>query len=158
MLSNPVLALPDFTKTFIIETDASDKGVGAMLLQEGHPIAYISRALGPKNQALSTYEKECLAILLAIDHWRSYLQHAEFIIKTDQQSLVHLDDQRLSTPWQHKALTKLMGLRYRIVCNKGIENKAVDALSRIQPQHNLDILAISTAQPSVARNHKSSLC
>ena len=147
MLSNPVLALPDFTKTFIIETDASDKGVGAVLLQEGHPIAYISRALGPKNQALSTYEKECLAILLAIDHWRSYLQHAEFIIKTDQQSLVHLDDQRLSTPWQHKALTKLMGLRYRIVYNKGIENKAADALSRIQPQHNLDILAISTAQP-----------
>ena len=117
MLSNPVLALPDFTKTFIIETDASDKGVGVVLLQEGHPIAYISRALGPKNQALSTYEKECLTILLAIDHWRSYLQHAEFIIKTDQQSLVHLDDQRLSTPWQHKALTKLMGLRYRIVYN-----------------------------------------
>ena len=72
MLSNPVLALPDFTKTFIIETDASDKGVGVVLLQEGHPIAYISRALGPKNQALSTYEKECPAILLAIDHWRSY--------------------------------------------------------------------------------------
>lgn len=91
--STPVLSLPDFTKTFVIETDASDRGVGAVLLQEGHPIAYISRALGPKNQALSTYEKECLAILLAIDQWRSYLHHAEFVIKTDQKSLVHLDDQ-----------------------------------------------------------------
>lgn len=115
--------------------------------QDGHPIAYISRALGPKNQALSTYEKECLAILLAIDQWRSYLQHTEFLIKTDQQSLVHLDDQRLSTPWQHKALTKLMGLTYKILYNKGVENKAADALSRIQPQNKLEILAVSTAQP-----------
>lgn len=60
--TTPVLALPDFTKTFVIETDTSKKGVGAVLLQDGHPLAYISRALGPKNQMLSTYEKECLAI------------------------------------------------------------------------------------------------
>ena len=66
--STPVLALPDFTKTFVIETDASDKGIGVVLLQDGHPLAYVSRALGPKNQMLSTYEKECLAILLAVDH------------------------------------------------------------------------------------------
>lgn len=84
--TTPVLALPDFTKPFTIETDASDKGVGAVLQQGGHPIAYISRALGPKNQMLSTYEKECLAILLAVEHWRSYLQQGEFVILTDQKS------------------------------------------------------------------------
>lgn len=112
--SAPVLALPDFTKQFVIETDASDKGIGAVLQQEGHPISYISRALGPKNQMLSTYKKECLAILLAVDYWRPYLLKGEFVIKTDQKSLTHLGDQRLSTPWQKKALTKLMGMQYEL--------------------------------------------
>lgn len=52
MSTTPVLAPPDFNKQFTIETDASDKGIGAVLLQEGHPIAYISKALGPKNMGL----------------------------------------------------------------------------------------------------------
>jgi hypothetical protein len=110
LVSAPVLALPDFNKTFVVETDASDKGIGAVLQQEGHPIAYISRALGLKNQGLSTYEKESLAILMVVDHWRTYLQPAEFIIQTDQKSLIHLDDQRLNSYWQQKAMTKLLGL------------------------------------------------
>jgi hypothetical protein len=70
-----VLAVPNFNKQFIMETDASDYGIGAMLMQDQHPIVYLSKALGPRNQALSVYEKECLAILLAIDKWRPYLQH-----------------------------------------------------------------------------------
>lgn len=52
LMTAPVLALPDFSKTFILETDASDKGVGAVLLHDGHPLAYVSRALGPKAQGL----------------------------------------------------------------------------------------------------------
>lgn len=146
--TTPVLALPDFTKTFVIETDTSEKGVGAVLLQDGHPLAYISRALGPKNQVLSTYEKECLAILLAVDQWRPYLHHAEFVIKTDQKSLTRLDDQRLTTPWKHKALTKLLGLKYKILYNKGVENIVADALSRINPQDQLEVLAVSYSQPA----------
>jgi hypothetical protein len=126
----PVLAIPNFSKSFTIETDASGGGVGAVLQQEGHPVAYISRALGPKNMGLSIYEKECLAILFAVEHWRPYLQHGEFIIKTDHQSLTHLDDQRLSTPWQQKALTKLLGLQYKIQYKQGSENRVADALSR----------------------------
>jgi hypothetical protein len=102
--------------------------VGAVL-QQGHPIAYISKALGPKNMGLSTYEKECLAILFAVEQWHPYLQQGEFVIKTDQQSLTYLDDQRITTPWQQKALTKLMGLQFRIMYKQGIENKVVDALS-----------------------------
>jgi hypothetical protein len=76
----PILAILDFTKPFIIETDASGGGVGAVLQQGGHPIAYISRSLGQKNLGLSTYEKECMAILFAVEQWRPYLQHGEFII------------------------------------------------------------------------------
>jgi hypothetical protein len=105
-----VLALPDFSKTFCIETDANGCGVGAVLLQEGNPLAFFSRALGPKSQGLSTYEKEYMAILLAVQQWRQYLQHVEFIIYTDQKSLAQLNDQRIPTPWQQKVFTKLLGL------------------------------------------------
>lgn len=82
-----MLALPNFHLPFAIETDASGQGVGAVLLQNDHPLAFINKALGPKSQGLSTYEKEYLAILLAVQQRRSYLQHSEFIIYTDQKSL-----------------------------------------------------------------------
>ena len=74
LCQSPVLALPNFARPFTIETDASDVGVGAVLMQDGHPLAYLSKALGTKSKGLSTYEKEFLAILLAVQAWRSYLQ------------------------------------------------------------------------------------
>lgn len=130
MIAAPVLAVPDFYKPFVIEIDACEMGVGAILMQDEHPIAYLSKPLGPKNQALSVYEKECLAILLAVDRWRSYLQHQKFTIKTDHRSLQHLTEQRLTTKLQHKELIKLMDLQYVIQYKKGINNAAADAQSR----------------------------
>jgi hypothetical protein len=146
-MTTPVLALPNFNETFVVETDACSRGVDAVLLQNNHPIAFISKALGPRLHGLSTYEKECLAILMAVDKWRSYLQHAEFIIRTDQRSLMHLDDKRLSTPWQHKALTKLLGLSYKIVYKKGVENKVADALSRHIHEDTEELLVVSQCKP-----------
>jgi hypothetical protein len=58
------LALPNFTKPFQVETDASEMAVGAVLMQEGHPLAFISKALGPRTKGLSIYEKEYLVILI----------------------------------------------------------------------------------------------
>jgi hypothetical protein len=58
MSSTPVLALPDFSLPFAIETDACATGIGAVLIQQGHPLAFISKALGPRNRGLSTYEKK----------------------------------------------------------------------------------------------------
>jgi hypothetical protein len=95
---------------------------------------------------LSTYEKESLAILLAIDQWKAYLQPAEFIIHIDQKSLTHLTDQRLHTYWQQKVLTKLMSYQYKITYKKGSTNCAVDSLSR-SPQVGPCLNAISVAQP-----------
>jgi hypothetical protein len=80
LISAPVLALPDFSLPFCVYTDACGTGVGAVLMQRGHPLAFLSKALGPKNLGLSTYEKEYLAIIMAVAQWRSYLQLAEFTI------------------------------------------------------------------------------
>jgi hypothetical protein len=141
----PVLALPDFSKPFVLETDASDIGFGAVLMQQGHPVAYLSKAVCPKNRALSTYEKECMAIILAVKKWRPYLQHQPFVIKTDHRSLLHLTEQRVSTKLQEKALFKLMDLKFQIVYRAGASNMAADALSRCYPQES--VMAISFCQP-----------
>ncbi|RVX10301.1 Retrovirus-related Pol polyprotein from transposon 17.6 [Vitis vinifera] len=133
MITAPVLALPNFSKEFIIETDASGQGIGAVLMQEGHPIAYISKALSDRFQTLSTYEKEMLAILMAIKKWESYLVDRHFVIKTDHQSLKYLLEQRVTTPTQQAWVAKLMQYDYEIRYKQGKENVAVDALSRIQP-------------------------
>ena len=61
-----MLALPDFTPTFFIETDASVFGVGVVLLQKGHPLAFLSKALAPKSCGVSTYEKEYLIVILVV--------------------------------------------------------------------------------------------
>ena len=97
LVTAPVLALPQFQKSFNIETDASDVGLGAVLMQDSHPIAFLSQTLCPKNAALSTYEKECLAILLAIDKWRPYLQAQPFVIRSNHKSLLYLNDQKIHT-------------------------------------------------------------
>lgn len=107
-------------------------------------MAFLSKALGPRNQSLSVYEKECLAILLAVEKWRSYLQIREFVIKTDHKSLLHLTDQRLHTSLQHKAFVKLMGLQFKIQYRKGTSNTAADALSR--GPHTCVGVSMATAQ------------
>ncbi|GKE48245.1 putative mitochondrial protein [Tanacetum coccineum] len=78
MIKALVLALPDFDQEFMVETDASGKGIGAVLCQNGHPIAYWSKTLSAKHQALSTYEKEFLAVVAALDKWKGYLLDRHF--------------------------------------------------------------------------------
>jgi len=66
LVQAPVLEIPDFTKVFMVETRASTHGIGAVSMQEGHPLAYISKTLGPKWQGLSVYKKELLALVFAV--------------------------------------------------------------------------------------------
>jgi hypothetical protein len=129
-----------------VETDAFVARVGAILMQDKHPIAYISKHLDPKLRGFSTYEKEYIAILLAIDQWRSYLQYNEFHIYTDQKSLSHLNEQRLHTPWQQKVFTKLLGLQYKTIYKKGEDNTTADALSR-KLEADGRCMSLSSCQP-----------
>lgn len=86
MSSPPILDLPIFEKLCIVECDASGSGSGVVLTQETRPITFLSQALGGKSLYQSTYEKELLALVLAIRKWRPYLLGRRFIVKTDHQS------------------------------------------------------------------------
>lgn len=113
-----MLALPDFSKPFVVETDASNLGMGAFLQQKNHSIAFISKAFGPRSQSLIVYEKEPLAITFTISKWRQYLEQELFYIKTDHERIKFLLEQRLHTNLQHKRIAKLLGLDYKIQYRK----------------------------------------
>lgn len=147
MTTTPVLALPNYDKEFTLECDASGVGIGAVLMQEGHPIAYISKALAPKHLGLSAYEKELLAVVYAVKKWGHYLLGRHFIIKTDHLSLKYLLDQKISTTMQQKWLTKLLGYDYEIMFKAGYDNKVADALSRLGDESNSSVATLIVVQP-----------
>ncbi|GMJ00774.1 hypothetical protein HRI_003746600 [Hibiscus trionum] len=149
MCQTPVLALPDFTKQFSLETDASSNGIGAVLSQNGRPVAFLSKHLGPRHADLPIYEKEFLAILMAISKWRHYFEGRSFVIKTDHESLKYLLTQKITTDIQKKGLTKLLGLDYVIQYRKGKLNIAADTLSRRDStQSELHQITATTITPT----------
>jgi hypothetical protein len=82
----------------LVQTDASDTGVGVVLMQDGHPVVFLSKALCVQHRALSIYEKEFLALLTAVERWHPYLQCNKFMIKTDHHSLTYLEQHNLQAP------------------------------------------------------------
>ena len=141
LISTPVLALPNFSLPFTLETDASGNGLGAVLMQQGRPLAYYSRTLGVRAISMSTYDKEALAILETLKKWRHYFLGGDLLIKTDQKSLKFITDQKIMEGIQRKLLMKLLEFNYKIEYKKCKENKADDALSKKENSvHALTIL------------------
>ncbi len=155
MTEGPVLAMLDYNKTSVIEVDACGQEIGAVLTQESMPVAFLSKAISKKNLGLSTYEKEFLAILLAVAKWRHYLSPKQFIIETDHESLKHLLEQRISTAIQQKGMFKLLGLDYVIQYKKGRDNKAADALSRRGFEEGNSRLSLQWCQSGQQRSSRA---
>lgn len=101
--------------------------------------------MGDTHKNKSIYEKEFLALIMAVEKWRPYLQRQEFLIKTDNKSLTYLSEQNLHSDLQRKAMTRLMGLQFKVVYKKGQDNEAADALSRAG--HLFALQAVSSVQP-----------
>ena len=89
----PILALPNFSKTFELECDASGVAIGVVLLQGGHPIAYFSEKLHGASLNYPTYDKELYALVRALQTWEHYLVSKEFVIHSDHESLKYLKGQ-----------------------------------------------------------------
>jgi hypothetical protein len=86
----PVLALPDTSKEFVIYCDASHQGLGCVLMQDGHVVAYASRQLKPHELNYPTHDLELAAVVHALKQWRHYLLGNRCELYSDHQSLKYL--------------------------------------------------------------------
>jgi hypothetical protein len=118
-----MLALPDFSLPFTLEADACDYGIGAMLMQQGKHVSFLSKKIGLGSAALSTYDKEAMSILEDLKKWKHYFSTSSLIIKTDHQNLKYIQDQKLTEGIQHKLLVKLLGYNYSVEYKKGRKTK-----------------------------------
>ncbi|KAL5752228.1 hypothetical protein ACOSQ2_022735 [Xanthoceras sorbifolium] len=126
----PLLALPNFAKVFEIECDASGIGMGAVLMQEGRPIAFFSEKISGAALNYPTYDKEMYALVRALETWQHYLWPKEFVIHTDHESLKHLKGQHKLNKRHAKWVEFIETFPYVIKYKKGKENVVADALSR----------------------------
>jgi hypothetical protein len=142
MTSAPVLALSDFAKPFVVECGASTYGFGAVLVQDGHPIAFYSRPVAPRHRSLIAYERELIGLVQAVRHWWPYMWGRRFTVKTDHYNLKYLLDQRLATIPQHHWVGKLLGFDFTVEYKSGSMNTVADALSHRDTEEGA-LLAIS---------------
>ena len=134
LLYSPILRLPDLSKPFIIRTDASDYGVGAVLLQEHDgkkfPVAYASKKLSTHERGYSVIERECLGIVWALEKFQVYLYGREFVVETDHQPLVYLQKAKVTNGRLMRWALFLQSYHFRCEAIKGVDNFGADFLSR----------------------------
>ena len=136
MLTNyPVLSTPIWGKEFILQTDASNSGIGYVLSQQDdmgdeHPIAYGSRKLLPRETKYSVIEREGLAIVEGVKHFRVYLEGVPFRIETDHNPLTQLSQLKDSHGRIARWILALQPYNYTMAYRPGRRNGNADGLSR----------------------------
>ncbi|CAL8111754.1 unnamed protein product [Orchesella dallaii] len=151
------LKLPDLSKPFLIQTDASDIGIGAILLQDFEgtltPVYFHSRTLSHAEKNYSTSEKECLAVVDAVKKFRPYIEFTHFTVETDHQALCWL--KRLKEPTGRLARwsLELQGFDYDVVYRTGASNRAADALSRAAALYLIEINSVTVDDIKLAQTN-----
>ena len=116
---------------FEIACDASHVGIGGVLSQESHPIAYFSEKLNEAKQKYSTYDKEFYAVIQSIRHWHHFLIYKDFVLYTDHEALKYINSQKKLSHRHGKWVSFLQQYNFVIKHKAGVENKVADALSRV---------------------------
>ncbi|CAH1257446.1 GIN1 [Branchiostoma lanceolatum] len=134
LVSAPILAYPDFSKPFIVDTDASDVGLGGVLsqVQDGleRVVSYYSRALKPEEQRYCVHRREMLAAVEFITRHECYLQGPEFLLRTDHSALQYLMKMRNPSSQYARWLLLLATYNFRIEHRPGARHGNADGLSR----------------------------
>ena len=150
--SAPVLCFPQFEKEFVVDTDASDLGLGAVLSQviddEERVVAYASRTLTKAERQYSTTRKEMLALVWALRHFRPYLYGKKFTARTDHKSLLWLQSFKHPEGQVARWLQTLAEFQFTVEHRRGILHSNADALSRRSYEDGNDSLAVSTISSS----------
>lgn len=134
--SSPILVAPDFSRPFKLAVDASDFGVGAVLLQDDsmgfeHPVCYFSKKFDIHQKHYSTIEKEALALILALNHFDVYVSSSvSLVVYTDHNPLVFLHSMRNSNQRLMRWSLFLQGYDLTVCHIRGKDNVLADALSR----------------------------
>ena len=128
--SEPVLCLPDFEKPFEVHNDASDRALGGVLVQEGHPIAFEIRKLKEAKQRNSAHEKEMATVIHCLDTWRHYLLGTKFTVVTDNVANTYFKTQKKLTPKQARWQEYLAEFDFVWVHRPGCQNQVANDLSR----------------------------
>ncbi|XP_033761705.1 uncharacterized protein LOC117343459 [Pecten maximus] len=133
--SSPILKLPDIEKEFVLQTDASDYGLGAVLLQEDEgtlfPVAYASRKLKGGETSYAVVEKECLAVIWGILKFQKYLYGRQFTLETDHQPLLYLNKMKGTNARLMRWALQIQPYRFTIRAIRGKDNVSADCLSRL---------------------------
>ena len=149
----PVLVLPDISKPFEVETDASDFALGGVLIQDGHPVAYESRKLSPAEKRYAAQEKELLAIVHCLRGWRHYLLGSKFIVRTDNTAASHFLTQAKLNSRQARWQELLAEFDVEFMYRPGATNRAADALSRKANLASLSGTTITTNVRDLIKQH-----
>lgn len=155
LVTSPVLSCPDYSQPFQVHTDASDLGIGAVLTQmlegEEKVIAYMSKSLSAQERNYSATEREALAVLIAIEHWRCYLENGQkFTIYTDHSSLKWFLNLNNPTGRLARWGVRLSAFNFEIKHRRGKDNIVPDFLSRAIPVSAITSTNIGTPASSDA--------
>ncbi|KAG1239029.1 hypothetical protein G6F35_000323 [Rhizopus arrhizus] len=142
MVELPTLAYPNPEEPYDLHCDASDSGLGAILVQIGRPIAFASRTLTDPEQNYSTTEKECLAIVWALNYFYPYLFGAQFTIYTDHAALKSILSTKMPRGRIARWILTIQSYQFTIIHKKGSLNADADALSRLS-SNNQDLAELT---------------
>jgi hypothetical protein len=152
LVSSDLIQLPDFTKPFVVTTDASDEGIGGVLTQihDGieHVVEFFSRTLKPTEQLMSTFEKEALAAVSAVGRWHHYLEGRRFLLQTDNSALKWVLTNKTPSLRSRRWAMQLQQYDYEVRHKPGVTNVVADALSRNPVL--MALAALAAVQPQSA--------